>query len=135
MALDLYAKVVSGECFVASNPRVAEMAKLSENSFRDVNIAFANELSLLCDKFDINVWELIELTNKHPRVNILQPGPGVGGHCIAVDPWFLISASPELSSLIKTARQVNDAKAQWVIERACSIIKAIPEAVCAWRTD
>ncbi len=125
MAVNLYDHVVSGECFIAANPRVAEMAKLSENSFRDVNIAFANELSLLCDKFDINVWDLIELTNKHPRVNILQPGPGVGGHCIAVDPWFLISASRELSSLIRTARQVNDGKTKWVIERADSLVTAI----------
>src|SRR5699024_4724375 len=95
----------------------AEMAKLTENSFRDVNIAFANELSLIADNLGINVWELIELANHHPRVNILQPGPGVGGHCIAVDPWFIVASDPENSKLIRTARNVNDAKPQWVIEK------------------
>ncbi|MGO2776032.1 UDP-glucose dehydrogenase [Corynebacterium casei] len=95
----------------------AEMAKLTENSFRDVNIAFANELSLIADNLGINVWELINLANHHPRVNILQPGPGVGGHCIAVDPWFIVSADPENSKLIHTARQVNDGKPKWVIEK------------------
>jgi len=93
------------------------MAKLTENSFRDVNIAFANELSLICDKLNINVWELIELANYHPRVNILQPGPGVGGHCIAVDPWFIVDSAPEQSKLIKQARKVNDNKPEWVIEK------------------
>lgn len=95
----------------------AEMAKLTENSFRDVNIAFANELSLIADNLGINVWELINLANHHPRVNILQPGPGVGGHCIAVDPWFIVSADPENSKLIHTARKVNDGKPKWVIEK------------------
>ena len=95
----------------------AEMAKLTENSFRDVNIAFANELSLIADNLGINVWELINLANHHPRVNILQPGPGVGGHCIAVDPWFIVSADPENSKLIRTARKVNDGKPKWVIEK------------------
>ena len=95
----------------------AEMAKLTENSFRDVNIAFANELSLIADNLDINVWELINLANHHPRVNILQPGPGVGGHCIAVDPWFIVSADPENSKLIHTARKVNDGKPKWVIDK------------------
>lgn len=90
---------------------------MTENSFRDVNIAFANELSLISDKLGINVWELIELANHHPRVNILQPGPGVGGHCIAVDPWFIVSADPENSKLIHTARTVNDSKPKWVIEK------------------
>lgn len=89
----------------STNDRTAEMAKLSENSFRDVNIAFANELSLICDSLDIDVWELIGLANHHPRVNILQPGPGVGGHCIAVDPWFIVSAAPDEARLIKTARE------------------------------
>src|SRR5210317_2063668 len=93
------------------------MAKLTENSFRDVNIGFANELSLICDQEGINVWELISLANRHPRVNILNPGPGVGGHCIAVDPWFIVDRSPEFSRLIRTAREVNDAKPQWVINR------------------
>jgi len=93
------------------------MCKLTENSFRDVNIAFANELSIICDKLDINVWELIRLANRHPRVNILQPGPGVGGHCIAVDPWFIVSKTPEHARLIRTAREVNDRKPEWVIEK------------------
>src|SRR5699024_1853835 len=91
--------------------------KLTENSFRDVNIAFANELSLIADNLGINVWELIELANHHPRVNILQPGPGVGGHCIAVDPWFIVASDPENSKLIRTARNVNDGKPQWVINK------------------
>ena len=95
----------------------AEMAKLVENSFRDVNIAFANELSLIADGLGIDVWELIELANHHPRVNILQPGPGVGGHCIAVDPWFIVDAVPEQSRLIRTAREVNDAKPGWVLDK------------------
>jgi UDP-N-acetyl-D-mannosaminuronic acid dehydrogenase len=93
------------------------MAKLTENSFRDVNIAFANELSIICDKQGINVWELISLANRHPRVDILQPGPGVGGHCIAVDPWFVVSQSPKEARLIRTAREVNEAKPKWVIEK------------------
>ena len=99
------------------------MAKLTENSFRDVNIAFANELSLIADNLDINVWELIELANHHPRVSILQPGPGVGGHCIAVDPWFIVSSDPENSKLIHTARKVNDGKPQWVIKKVKEAIE------------
>ena len=93
------------------------MCKLTENSFRDVNIAFANELSLICADQNINVWELIRLANRHPRVNILQPGPGVGGHCIAVDPWFIVAQNPEQARLIRTAREVNDHKPHWVLER------------------
>ena len=93
------------------------MAKLTENSFRDVNIAFANELSMLSEKFDINVWELIDLANRHPRVNILQPGCGVGGHCIAVDPWFIVDAAKGDAKIIKTAREVNDYKSEWVVEK------------------
>lgn len=93
------------------------MSKLTENAFRDVNIAFANELSLICDKQGINVWELISLANRHPRVNILQPGCGVGGHCIAVDPWFIVNQNPELAKLIHQARLVNDYKPQYVIEK------------------
>ncbi|MCF4009274.1 UDP-N-acetyl-D-mannosamine dehydrogenase [Rheinheimera sp. UJ63] len=112
----LYKSFVQGEC-VITNARTAEMAKLTENSFRDVNIAFANELSMICDKLDINVWELIKLANRHPRVNILQPGPGVGGHCIAVDPWFIVSKTPEQARLIRTAREVNDSKPEWVINK------------------
>jgi UDP-N-acetyl-D-mannosaminuronic acid dehydrogenase len=116
VAASLYKLFVVGEC-VITNARTAEMCKLTENSFRDVNIAFANELSMICDKLDINVWELIKLANRHPRVNILQPGPGVGGHCIAVDPWFIVSKTPEQAKLIRTAREVNDSKPLWVIER------------------
>lgn len=115
-ARDLYATFCSGNMFLTDS-KTAEMAKLVENSFRDVNIAFANELSFLCDRMGINVWELIELANKHPRVNILQPGPGVGGHCIAVDPWFIVAAQPETARLIRTAREVNDAKPHWVIDK------------------
>ena len=123
-ASSLYRTFVTGDCVVASGPRVAEMAKLTENSFRDVNIAFANELSLICDELDMNVWELIALANRHPRVNILQPGPGVGGHCIAVDPWFIVSSAPNLSHLIRAARQVNDAKPAHVIEKVRAAISA-----------
>ncbi|USR41525.1 UDP-N-acetyl-D-mannosamine dehydrogenase [Ectopseudomonas hydrolytica] len=115
-ACALYKTFVEGEC-VVTNARTAEMAKLTENSFRDVNIAFANELSIICDKLEINVWELIALANRHPRVNILQPGPGVGGHCIAVDPWFIVSQTPEQARLIRIAREVNDSKPEWVIEK------------------
>jgi UDP-N-acetyl-D-mannosaminuronic acid dehydrogenase len=115
-AARLYKTFVQGEC-VITNTRTAEMCKLTENSFRDVNIAFANELSIICDKQGINVWELIKLANRHPRVNILQPGPGVGGHCIAVDPWFIVSAAPEEARLIRTAREVNDSKPEWVIDK------------------
>ena len=116
-AISLYKMFVSGECIVASGPRVAEMAKLAENSYRDVNIAFANELSMICDQLDIDVWELIPLANRHPRVDILQPGPGVGGHCIAVDPWFIVSSAPEEANLISVARAVNDDKPDWVLRK------------------
>ena len=116
-AVELYRSFVTGACIIASGPREAEMAKLVENSFRDVNIAFANELSIVCDKLEIDVWELISLANRHPRVNILKPGPGVGGHCIAVDPWFLISSAPEEAKLITAAREVNDRKPHWVVEK------------------
>ena len=112
----LYKLFVEGDC-VITTARTAELAKLTENSFRDVNIAFANELSIICDKLDINVWELISLANRHPRVNILQPGPGVGGHCIAVDPWFIVDAAPNEAKIIRTAREVNDSKPNWVIEK------------------
>lgn len=115
-ACELYKTFVRGECLLTT-ARTAEMAKLTENAFRDVNIAFANELSIICDKIDISVWELISLANRHPRVNILQPGPGVGGHCIAVDPWFIVSETPEQARLIKTAREVNDGKPEWVINK------------------
>jgi len=115
-ACDLYNLFLEGEC-VITNARTAEMCKLTENSFRDVNIAFANELSLICAEQQINVWELIRLANRHPRVNILQPGPGVGGHCIAVDPWFIVAQNPQQSRLIRTAREVNDGKPLWVLEQ------------------
>ncbi|AQS50888.1 UDP-N-acetyl-D-mannosamine dehydrogenase [Paenalcaligenes hominis] len=116
LACELYKVVVEGEC-ISTTARTAELAKLTENSFRDVNIAFANELSLICHELDINVWELISLANRHPRVDILQPGAGVGGHCIAVDPWFIVDACPEHAKLIRTARQVNDSKPQWLLGR------------------
>ena len=115
-AADFYRQFVSGEVFETS-ARLAEMTKLTENTFRDVNIALANELSIICDKHDIDVWELIKLANRHPRVDILQPGPGVGGHCIAVDPWFVVASAPEQARLIRTAREVNDSKPEWVIDK------------------
>jgi UDP-N-acetyl-D-mannosaminuronic acid dehydrogenase len=117
--VEFYKTFVSGEV-LSTDARTAEMAKLTENSFRDVNIAFANELSMLCDKFDIDVRELISLTNRHPRVNVLSPGAGVGGHCIAVDPWFIVHAAKEQNieaKIIKTAREVNTYKTEWVIEK------------------
>ncbi|WP_210447117.1 UDP-N-acetyl-D-mannosamine dehydrogenase [Vibrio crassostreae] len=115
-SIELYKTFVEGDC-VTTNVRTAEMAKLTENSCRDVQIAFANELSVICDKLDINVWELISLANRHPRINILQPGPGVGGHCIAVDPWFIVSKTPEEAQIIHTARKVNDNKPNWVVNQ------------------
>ena len=115
-AAELYRTFCEGELLL-TDAVTAEMAKLTENSFRDVNIAFANELSVICERLGIDVWELIELANHHPRVNILQPGPGVGGHCIAVDPWFIVSAVPEDARLIRTARNVNDDKPGHVMKR------------------
>jgi UDP-N-acetyl-D-mannosaminuronic acid dehydrogenase len=115
-AVEFYQTFVRGEV-LATTARTAEMAKLTENAFRDVNIAFANELSLICDAEHINVWEMIRLANRHPRVNILSPGPGVGGHCIAVDPWFIIARQPEHARLMRTARAVNDGKPEWVIDK------------------
>jgi len=116
VATRLYKQVVQGDC-ITTTARTAELAKLTENSFRDVNIAFANELSMLCDKLDINVWEMIGLANRHPRVNILTPGAGVGGHCIAVDPWFIVDSCPEEARIIRMAREINDYKPQWVLEK------------------
>ena len=113
---DFYRTFVRGEV-LETEAKTAEMCKLTENSFRDVNIAFANELSLICDKEDINVWNLIQLANRHPRVNILQPGTGVGGHCIAVDPWFIVARDVENAKLIRTAREVNNHKTDWVIDK------------------
>ena len=114
--VEFYKTFVSGEV-LSTDARTAEMAKLTENSFRDTNIAFANELSILCDKFEIDVWELIKLTNRHPRVNVLQPGAGVGGHCIAVDPWFIVHAGGDDAKIIRTAREVNTYKTEWSIEK------------------
>lgn len=121
-AIEFYSRFVKGNLY-PTNARTAEMCKLTENSSRDVQIAFANELSIICDKADINVWELIYLANKHPRVNILQPGSGVGGHCIAVDPWFIVSDFPEQARIIKRARETNDYKADWCankVAEACA---------------
>ncbi|MDP3520537.1 MAG: UDP-N-acetyl-D-mannosamine dehydrogenase [Hydrogenophaga sp.] len=126
-ATRLYKTFVQGEC-VITNARTAEMCKLTENSFRDVNIAFANELSVVCDDLGINVWELIKLANRHPRVNILQPGPGVGGHCIAVDPWFIVSQSPDHARLIRCAREVNDSKPKWVVDKVKGAVKTLQAA-------
>jgi UDP-N-acetyl-D-mannosaminuronic acid dehydrogenase len=120
----LYKRVVQGECIITT-ARTAEMAKLTENSFRDVNIAFANELSMICDHLDINVWEMIRLANRHPRVNILTPGPGVGGHCIAVDPWFIVNSAPNQAKLVRVAREVNDSKPEWVLKKVEGAIAQI----------
>lgn len=119
-ATALYATFVEGQ-LVPTNSRAAEMVKLSENAFRDVNIAFANELSKICERFGVDVWEVIELANHHPRVNILQPGPGVGGHCIAIDPWFIIHAADGDASLMQAARQVNDSKPGFVVDRVLAL--------------
>ncbi|MBC8549013.1 MAG: UDP-N-acetyl-D-mannosamine dehydrogenase [Candidatus Brocadiales bacterium] len=123
-ARDLYKIFVEADCLI-TDCRTAELSKLVENSFRDVNIAFANELSLVCDKLDINVWEMIKLANRHPRVNILQPGPGVGGHCIAVDPWFIVDSAPDEAKLIKTARLVNDGKPDFVLGKVSEAVLSI----------
>ena len=129
-AVAFYQGFVRGEC-IATTARAAEMCKLVENSFRDVNIAFANELSVVCDTLDLDVWEVIRLANRHPRVNILQPGPGVGGHCIAVDPWFIVHSDPANARLIRTAREVNDGKAHYAFARAAALADAQPESAIA----
>lgn len=128
---EFYELFVDGKV-LQTNAKTAELTKLTENSYRDVNIAFANELSMICDDLEIDVWELIKLANHHPRVNILQPGPGVGGHCIAVDPWFIVDAAPERAKLIQTARNVNDIKPQFVIDKVKSAIsnKINPTIAC-----
>jgi UDP-N-acetyl-D-mannosaminuronic acid dehydrogenase len=126
-AMAFYKLFVRGEC-IATDARSAEMTKLVENAYRDVNIAFANELSMIADRMGLDVWEVIRLANRHPRVNILQPGPGVGGHCIAVDPWFIIHGAPDEAKMIRTARDVNDAKMHHVIARATALIEANPQA-------
>ncbi|MEO0462993.1 MAG: UDP-N-acetyl-D-mannosamine dehydrogenase [Pseudomonadota bacterium] len=124
-AKGLYSSFVEGDCLV-TNARVAETVKLVENSFRDVNIAFANELSVVADDLGVDVWDVIKLANRHPRVNVLQPGPGVGGHCIAVDPWFLVSGAPKAARLIRTAREVNDFKATYTERRIRGLLDAVP---------
>ncbi|PMK05037.1 UDP-N-acetyl-D-mannosamine dehydrogenase [Vibrio sp. 10N.261.55.A7] len=129
-SIELYKSFVQGDC-VVTNARTAEMAKLTENSCRDVQIAFANELSLICDDLDIDVWELIRLANRHPRVNILQPGPGVGGHCIAVDPWFIVDSCPEKSNIIKQARITNDSKPNYVTSKITKLASGIDEPTIA----
>ncbi len=126
-ALAFYKRFVRGEC-VVTDARSAEMTKLVENAYRDVNIAFANELSMVSDRMGLDVWEVIRLANRHPRVNILSPGPGVGGHCIAVDPWFIVHGAPEETPLIRTARGVNDGKMHHVIKKAEALIEAHPGA-------
>ena len=126
-AQPFYKTFVRGAC-IATTARTAELVKLTENAFRDTNIAFANELSLICDRFGINVWEVIDLANRHPRVNVLRPGPGVGGHCIAVDPWFIIDSAPDLARVMKTSREVNDQKTASTIERAIAVIEDHPYA-------
>jgi len=129
-ARDLYRVFCNGEIHT-TDARTAEMVKLTENSSRDVQIAFANELSLICDRLGISVWEVIRLANRHPRVKILQPGPGVGGHCIAVDPWFIVHSAPDLAQLIRTARQVNDQKPAWVVDRVKGLASRLKEPVVA----
>ena len=124
-ALAFYKRFVRGEC-VTTDARSAEMTKLVENAYRDVNIAFANELSIIADHIGLDVWEVIRLANRHPRVNILQPGPGVGGHCIAVDPWFIVHSAPDQSPLIRTARNVNDGKVGHTIGHARALIDSAP---------
>jgi len=118
------------ECTIhQTNAKTAEMCKLTENSFRDVNIAFANELSILCDLDGIDVWELIRLANYHPRVNVLRPGAGVGGHCISVDPWFIVAKHPNTARLIKAAREVNNAKPHWVVENILSHARSLEKTL------
>lgn len=129
-ALQFYRRFVRGAC-VTTSASAAEMTKLTENAFRDVNIAFANELSIVADGMGIDVWEVIRLANRHPRVNILSPGPGVGGHCIAVDPWFLVAADRENTPLIRTAREVNDGKVDYTVARAEAMIAKLPNAPIA----
>jgi len=125
-AADLYRIFVQGECFLTDS-RTAEMSKVTENAYRDANIAFANELSMICDEININVWELIKLANRHPRVNILSPGPGVGGHCIPIDPWFIVDRSPKTARMIRCARNVNDSKFEYVLEKIITKAKRFRE--------
>jgi UDP-N-acetyl-D-mannosaminuronic acid dehydrogenase len=126
----LYQKFVSGEMFI-TDARTAELCKLTENAFRDVNIAFANELSMICQELNINVWELIKLANRHPRVNILEPSPGVGGHCIAVDPWFIVASAPKQANLIKMARQVNKKKTEYIVQQVKQQVVSLNSPIIA----
>lgn len=130
-AISFYKTFVNGE-LLATNSKTAEFAKLAENTFRDVNIALANEFSILSKELNINVWEMIELANHHPRVNILNPGPGVGGHCIAVDPWFLVNALPKSTKLIRAAREVNDDMPNYIVKTVKESLKlfANPTVAC-----
>lgn len=129
-AAALYKRFVRGVCHLTTD-RTAEMVKLTENSFRDVNIAFANELSMICQDLGVDVWKVIEFANRHPRVSILRPGAGVGGHCIAVDPWFIVASAPERAKIIRAAREVNDAKPHYVVEQVEAILAAQPGAAVA----
>jgi len=129
-AAALYAPIVEGACHL-TDAATAEMAKLAENAYRDVNIAFANELALIADRVGVDVWDAIGLANRHPRVDILKPGPGVGGHCIAIDPWFLAAAAPGAAQLIRTAREINDARPLWVAERAATMVGDLPRPAIA----
>jgi UDP-N-acetyl-D-mannosaminuronic acid dehydrogenase len=133
----LYDTFVRGK-IVPTDARTAEMVKLTENAYRDVNIAFANELSMVCDGLDIDPWEVIDLANHHPRVNILQPGPGVGGHCIAVDPWFIVHSASETAPLMRTAREVNDRKPDFVVEKIMALASSGDRIAClglAYKAD
>ncbi|NUP95128.1 MAG: UDP-N-acetyl-D-mannosamine dehydrogenase [Planctomycetaceae bacterium] len=130
VALEFYQGFVRGEV-VGTDSRTAEMVKLSENSYRDVNIAYANELSMVCDRAGISVWEVIRIANRHPRVKILQPGPGVGGHCIAVDPWFIVAGDPQNAKVIRAAREVNDRKPHWVIDKVEQCARRVVDPVIA----
>ena len=123
LAKELYSSIVTGGNIYITDTVTAEMCKLVENTYRDINIAFANELSIICDELGIDVWELINLANKHPRVNILKPGPGVGGHCLAVDPWFIVEKFPKKARLIRTSREVNEYKPKWVVEKVIEDIE------------
>ncbi|MEE9433095.1 MAG: UDP-N-acetyl-D-mannosamine dehydrogenase [Sphingorhabdus sp.] len=129
-AREFYQIFVKGEC-IETTAATAEMVKLVENASRDVNIAFANELSLIADRMGLNIWDVVSLANRHPRVNILQPGPGVGGHCIAVDPWFLVDSAPNVTPLIRTAREVNDGKCDYVAGRVDKMVAARPDSKIA----
>ncbi|HEX3048426.1 MAG TPA: UDP-N-acetyl-D-mannosamine dehydrogenase [Bacillota bacterium] len=129
-AAEMYRSFVKGQLMI-TNSRTAELCKLAENSFRDINIAFANELALICDRLDVNIWELIEYANHHPRVKILEPGPGVGGHCIPVDPWFIVHTVPEEARMIRTAREVNDERPRYILGQIAEKAKSFPDPAIA----